>query len=266
MLPAATNLLDEYTGTYVLPGANSKWTEFNMETGDYNLTAEGRQKKESEQQEKGTEQLRSQTATIASLREQVLSLKHFEGGPERRAALDRQTAETDEEYIARLQADLADLQTAGSKQAATVTEYDWEAEAVASAAEQARRDAWAQKMMAQGREELQREDDDALIAKSQRDYDDARQKADKQSQIDAWRAQGAALGLLPVQDPDVPDPYVNSHGSDTVEHTHAISVPESIEHEEQNFVPISAAFRIRLDALEGPSDFQQVPAADVKAI
>jgi len=359
---------DEYTGTYVLPGANSKWTSFNIETGDYDLTAEGRQEKD---QEKGTtiaslrEQVLSlkhrlstrevagettsldrhtaetdkeyiarlqadlvdlqaasaarkqvtwadefdwdaeaklsaeqeatraaaRAATIASLREQVESLKHRKGT----TSLDRQTLEggaleTDAEYIARLQADLADLQAAGSKQAATVTEYDWDAEAAASAAEQARRDAeaaasaaeqasrdaWAQKMIAQGRAELQREHDDALIAKWQRDYDDARRAAKQQSQIDAWRAQGAALGLLPdardapVQDPDVPDPYVNSHGSDTVEHTHAISVPsESIDHEEQNFVPISAAFRIRLDALEGRSSLPEslhVPAADVKVI
>ena len=116
------------------------------------------------------------------------------------------------------------------------------------------------------------------------DGEDARKH---QSEVDAWRAQGEKLGLLPqgaseaepaalppdrvtgtrpsalpgvisddpVVPPDVPLPYANSHGNDHVEHTHAISVymPESIEHEGQHFVPMSAAFRSAIDELEaGP--------------
>ena len=61
---------------------------------------------------------------------------------------------------------------------------------------------------------------------------------------------------VPDADPDVPDPYANSHGPDKVpEHTHVVSVPlgESIVHEEHGFVPMTAAFHDLLAGFEaGP--------------
>jgi hypothetical protein len=99
--------------------------------------------------------------------------------------------------------------------------------------------------------------------------------------IKKWQETGKSLGVLDpdydafraegtLKDPDVPDPYANSHGNDAVpDLTHAISLPmsESIVHEEHHFVPISAAYERTLAAFEaGPAESAQPATSGVKVI
>jgi len=65
-------------------------------------------------------------------------------------------------------------------------------------------------------------------------------------------------------DPDVPDPYINSHGYDEEPMNmfgYSVPLPQSIDHEEHTFAPISAEFEARLAAFESGGTTQAPPPA-----
>ena len=159
---------------------------------------------------------------------------------ELRAHLDEAQAEHDQEQAA-LDADASEKERR-------------EAEGKSGKADRYR--AWLE-----AQEKAQEEDQAAREAKQAR-YDarhqpyEGRTKQEIEAQKAAFAREDAARAVIDA-DPDVPDPYANSHGPDAVpDHTHVVPVtlPESIEHEGQHFVPMSAAFHSALEALEaGPA-------------
>jgi hypothetical protein len=70
---------DEYAGTYVGPGGNSEWTEYNPETGDYELTDEGEHKKRQEEGEAEFEEWKAKQDADRDKREREWLDTH-EGG------------------------------------------------------------------------------------------------------------------------------------------------------------------------------------------
>ena len=128
-------------------------------------------------------------------------------------------------------------------------------------------------------------DDAARIARQQwLDQHPPKAPIDKEArwaEWDAWNEERAGIrtkgdieaqellwALEDAKDEDVPDPFANSHGFDPVpHHAHVISVPlpDSIDHEEQHFVPMSHAFHSAIAALEaGPAS--QPPPHHVKVV
>ena len=86
--------------------------------------------------------------------------------------------------------------------------------------------------------------------------------------IKKWQETGKSLGVLDpdydavqaegtLKDPDVPDPYANSHVSDTTVATHGVHTPmsHSIEHEEYNLPPMTSAYMAAIHEAEAQTPY-----------